>query len=509
LGLHEPEVTPGAIPDAAPVADNAPLVLVVEDDAAMRQMCCDLFTRRGLHSEGQGSQTEALARIRAGLSGTQPAVDLLVSDVRLGRDQSGLELLRQAKELVPELPVLLMTGYATVPDAVEAMKLGAVDYLTKPFERADLIAKVEEQLRHLPRAQAGGGIPGMLGESPAMRAIFEKVDAAARSPSTVLITGESGTGKELVARAIHARSVRKERAFIPVNCSALPEHLIESELFGHEAGAFTGAAKEGLGLFRAADGGTIFLDEVVDMPKDLQAKLLRVLQDRRVRPVGSTREYPIDVRVIAATNWDVERARQDGKLRDDLYFRLSVVRIHIPPLRERIADLALLLNHFLAKHGKHNDRRIRRVAPEALQVLARYPWPGNVRELESVVESGYAFGKSETLQVEDLPEWLSKSAAVLGLNPGLPQVPATAPAKSVSSGEPDPAAASAAPPQISASAKPTGALPPLALNDIEKDALVRALALAQGNKSKAAQLLGISRKRLYRMLHDYGLEVGT
>src|SRR5579862_2210702 len=370
-------------------SDRALTLLIVEDDQAMRQMCISLFEREGFAAEGASSVAEAFERVANPRERTP--VSLVLSDVKLGRDgaESGIELLRKIKLLKPELPVLLMTGYATVHDAVEAMKLGAVDYVTKPFERTELINKVAAQLKV--RALESEvkvlrealddkfGIKGLVGASPAMRAVCERIEAAGRSMATVLVTGESGTGKELVARAIHHKSARQEKPFVPVNCAALPENLIESELFGHESGSFTGATKEGIGLFRAAHNGTIFLDEVADMPKDVQAKLLRVLQDKRVRPVGSTKEIPVDVRVIAATNLNVERSRGSA-LRDDVYFRLSVIRIDLPPLRERTGDLPLLIQHFLSKHAKNAGRRVRRVAPEAMDALMSYAWPGNVRE---------------------------------------------------------------------------------------------------------------------------------
>jgi len=479
-----------AIPKSA-AAELAPLLLVVEDDYAMQQMCIQLFQRRGYRAEGVSSASEALARIST-QDGSR--VDLVLSDVRLGREKSenGIDLLREIKALRPEMPVLLMTGYATVHDAVEAMKLGAADYVTKPFERAELLNKVEAQLKV--RALESEvkalrealddryGIKGLIGGCAAMRAVCDRIEAAGRSQASVLITGESGTGKELVARAIHLKSPRRDKPFIPVNCAALPENLIESELFGHEPGAFTGAAKEGLGLFRAAHTGTIFLDEVADMPKDVQAKLLRVLQDHRVRPVGSTKETAVDVRVIAATNWNVEKAREEGVLRDDVYFRLSVIRIMLPPLRERLDDLTLLIHHFLAKHGKTAERRIKRVSPVALNAMLSYSWPGNIRELESAIESAYALGREETLDVGDLPQHILQPAA----------------------SDPRPSFAAAENTQTPAPAV-SAPSPLFSLDAIEKDALVRALQIAHGNKSKAAQLLGVSRKRLYRMLYDYGM----
>ena len=479
---------------------RVPTLLVVEDDQAMQQMCIQLFERRGFRAEGVSVARDAVTRVG---SATLPPIDLVLSDVRLGRDRSenGIELLRELKTLRPDMPVLLMTGYATVSDAVEAMKLGAADYVTKPFERAELINKVEAQLkvrqlesevRILREAlDERHPIKGFVGGSAEMRAVFERIEAAGRSMATALITGESGTGKELVARAIHMKSARRDKPFIPVNCAALPENLIESELFGHEPGAFTGATREGLGLFRAAHTGTIFLDEVVDMPKDVQAKLLRVLQDHRVRPVGSIKETPVDVRVIAATNWNVEKARQDGVLRDDLFFRLSVIRVEIPALRDRLDDLPLLAHHFLVKHGKP-ERRMRGVDPAALRAMLAYPWPGNVRELESVIESAYALGDSDHLMLSDLP------AHITGYKPAPPVALPTAEA---------PASASVAAP-LPAPAAPAAKPGVLSLNEMEKDALIRALQIAHGNKSKAAQLLGVSRKRLYRMLYDYGLGGG-
>lgn len=492
------EPNDASIETPSPAAGNgarAPRLLVVEDDQAMQQMCVQLFQRRGYEAEGVSDAERALARVRGG-----ETIDLVLSDIRLGRERSenGLELLKQLKALRPDMPVILMTGYATVQDAVEAMKLGAADYVTKPFERTELLNKVEAQVKV--RALESEvkvlrealddrfGIKGLIGGSDAMRKVCERIEAAGRSQATVLITGESGTGKELVARAIHHKSVRREKPFVPVNCAALPENLIESELFGHEPGAFTGAAKEGLGLFRAANTGSIFLDEVADMPKDTQAKLLRVLQDHRVRPVGSTKEIPVDVRVIAATNWNVDKARAEGQLRDDLFFRLSVIRVHLPPLRERMEDVPLLAQHFLTKHGKSSERRIRKIAQEALNAMLAYGWPGNVRELESAIESAYALGNEETLQLQDLPAHIHSGADDAENSPAQKN----AETNEIQLGSP----------MNNAGVTPSAHL---SLNAVERDALVRAMQLSQGNKSKAAQMLGVSRKRLYRMLYEYGL----
>ncbi len=499
--------------DATPT-EHPLTLLIVEDDQAMRQMCISLFEREGYAAEGASSMAEAYERVVNPRE--KPPVSLVLSDVKLARDglESGIELLRKIKAVKPELPMLLMTGYANVQDAVEAMKLGAADYVTKPFERAELINKVQAQLKvralesevkTLREAlEDKFGIKGFIGASAGMRAVCERIEAAGRSMATVLITGESGTGKELVARAIHHKSVRNEKPFVPVNCAAMPEALIESELFGHESGSFTGATKEGIGLFRAAHGGTIFLDEVADMPKDVQAKLLRVLQDKRVRPVGSTKEIPVDVRVIAATNLNIERERAaqgENTLRDDVYFRLSVIRIELPPLRERPGDMPLLIQHFLAKHAKSAGRRMRRIASNAMDAMLRYEWPGNVRELESAIESAYALGRTDELLPEDLPRQITAA----------PRAPISQGSQGALSSEAPAISPSVAAPAVPAQFAPPaiGVLESFKLDALEKDALLRALHAAHGNKSKAAELLGVSRKRLYRMLHDYGFEKDT
>src|ERR1043165_9490004 len=489
---------------------NRLTLLIVEDDQAMRQMCISLFEREGFTAEGVSNVAEAFERV-ANPRERSP-VSLLLSDVKLGREgaESGIELLRKVKALKPDMPVLLMTGYATVHDAVEAMKLGAADYVTKPFERAELINKVQAQLKvralesevKVQREALDDkfGIKGFIGASSGMRAVGERIEAAGRSMATVLITGESGTGKELVARAIHHKSARQDKPFVPVNCAALPENLIESELFGHESGSFTGATKEGVGLFRAAHNGTIFLDEVADMPRDVQAKLLRVLQDKRVRPVGSTKEIPVDVRVIAATNLNVERVRGNA-LRDDVYFRLSVIRIDLPPLRERPGALPLLIQHFLAKHAKGADRRVRKVTPGAMEALLAYSWPGNVRELESAIESAYALGHSEELRLEDLPQQIVAGTSGAATPPHT-EAPDQISAEHVLQ-SPPPLTSATPPHPLQPAASGSGIFK---LDALEKDALIRALQASHGNKSKAADLLGVSRKRLYRMLHDYGIE---
>ena len=309
-----------------------------------------------------------------------------------------------------------------------------------------------------------------MGTSHNMRAVCEKIDAASRTYGTVLICGESGTGKELVAKAIHYTGPRADNPFVPVNCAAMPGELIESELFGHKKGAFTGAVRDSTGLFRSAHGGTIFLDEIVEMPYGTQAKLLRVLQDRQVRPIGSTEELPVDVRVIASTNQDVEEALRDNRLRNDLYYRLSVISIDVPPLRDRFEDIPSLVNHFIAKFNGVSERTVERASDDVMKALARHKWPGNVRELEGVIENAFALGKTDVIGMRDLPAHITEQVGA-----GLPQ--------RGEDQEPIPT-----------------------LSESERELLVRTLRASGGNKTRAAQLLGISRPRLYNMIRRY--EIG-
>ena len=309
----------------------------------------------------------------------------------------------------------------------------------------------------------------IVGTSMAMQRVYERIDAASKTSSTVLICGESGTGKELVAKAVHYNGVRSDKPFVPVNCAAMPRELIESELFGHKRGAFTGAVSDAVGLFRSADGGTIFLDEVVEMPYGTQAKLLRALQERQIRPVGGATELPVDVRVIASTNQDVTEALRADKLRTDLYYRLSVIRIDVPPLRVRLDDIPALVNHFIAKFGRLTPRTVKAVSDDALGVLAAYAWPGNVRELESAVENAFVLGKTDVIGKDDLP----------------PHVVEQADARSP------------------AQAEDTQDIPTLSESQWELG--VRTLEATGGNKTRAARILGISRPRLYNMLRRHGM----
>jgi DNA-binding NtrC family response regulator len=388
----------------------------------------------------------------------------------------GLELLRRAKRLRPEMEVVVMTAYATVETAVLAMKQGAIDYLTKPFDKEELLLVVSKavergdlwrenrRLREL--VQEGASVGNIMGESPEMRKVFEVMRRALPVASTVLIQGESGTGKELVARHIHFAGLRKNKPFVVVHCAAIPDNLVESELFGHEKGAFTGADTSRAGKFELADGGSIFLDEIGDMRPDSQAKLLRVLQDGIVERVGSSQPRRVDVRVIAASNRDLRKAVAAGEFREDLYFRLDVLPVVLPPLRERIQDLSLLVSHFRVKLAARLARPAPRIGADVIEVLRRYRWPGNVRELENLLEQLFILCDRDTIAVSDLPEKL------------LEPVPAPGEFKLPAGG--------------------------LVLEDMEQDLIRQALERSGGRIKDAAELLGLTYKTLqYRIKkHD-------
>ncbi|PYN25553.1 MAG: Fis family transcriptional regulator [Candidatus Rokuibacteriota bacterium] len=341
--------------------------------------------------------------------------DLVITDLRM-RKVDGLAVLRAAKEHSPRTVVLVVTAFASTETAVEAMKLGAYDYVTKPFKLDELrltIAnalerkRLQEENRELKRQlRREHGFEGFIGKSPRILEVFETIRKTADSGSTVMITGESGTGKELVARAVHLESARRSGPFVSVNCGAIPETLMESELFGHVKGAFTGAVASTEGLFAAAGGGTLFLDEITEIPHSVQVKLLRATQEREVRRVGDTRDVKVDVRLIAASNRDLSKAMADGVLREDLYYRLNVIPIHMPPLRERLDDIPLLVSHFIARITKDVGKSVKGISPDSLAILERYHWPGNIRELENVVERAIVLGSGDLLSPDSLPPHL-------------------------------------------------------------------------------------------------------
>jgi len=382
-------------------------VLVVDDEPVILQAWKKILAGHACEIRTLSDGSDVLAAV----SGFRPDVVLL--DIRLPH-ASGVDLLRDIKQDHADTEVVMMTAYATVETAVEAVKRGAYDFLTKPFTNIEAAAltvvKAGQHRRLVLRNQElenlvemSDSFEGLVGSSPAMRAVFETIESVAYSTSTVLVNGESGTGKELVARAIHHRSQRRARPFVAINCSALTESLLESELFGHEKGAFTGASSAKRGLFEVCDGGSIFLDEIGDIPLSTQVKLLRVLQEGEIRRVGANDIRRVDVRVIAATNADLDAARDAGSFREDLYYRLKVISLDVPPLRDRLEDIPLLAFHFLKKFSKRNNKDLHGFTPDAMDLLGRHSWPGNVRELENAIERAVVLGRANEIQVADLP----------------------------------------------------------------------------------------------------------
>jgi two-component system response regulator PilR (NtrC family) len=505
--------------DGDPVASESeeegsggrPRLLIVDDEAGLRGMLQVLFRRAGYEvdvAEGAGSGTRALAEA------SRP-FDLVVTDLVMP-DGSGMDVLDAARARSEATQVVMITAHARTEQAVEAMRKGAYDYLEKPFRNDVLRATVDKalekgriveenrQLRAQVRRDWRRG--EIVGRSVAMRRVIDLVDRVAASPASVLITGESGTGKEVVARALHHRSDRASRSFVAVNCGALPENLMESELFGHEKGAFTGATARKEGLFRAADGGTLFLDEIGELPVSLQVKLLRVLQERRVRPVGAAKEQAVDVRVLAATNQVVEEAVAEGRLRQDLFYRLNVIRIHLPPLRERREDIPLLAEHFLARHGALRGRRLS-FSRGALRFLVEARWSGNARELENVVERAVTLARGDLVEAEDLllddvlggPEAGTTGGHRLD---GERHAPGRSPPSSVPAGS--------APPSRAALEAPTR-LPDEGIDldrhlaEVERRLLLQALAQAGGVRTRAAKLVGMTFRSFRYRLAKYGI----
>jgi two-component system response regulator HydG len=440
-------------------------ILVVDDDTAMREMLVSLFRDRGYRVQQACSATEALEK-----TGDEP-FDVILSDIRMP-GKSGIEMVGELRELRPDTPVVLMTAFGSIDSAVESMRAGAFDYITKPFEPEAVLLTVERALEHraleeenrrLRRAlDQTSSFGDLIGESPAMREIFALIRKVANSSSSVLITGESGTGKEVIARTLHYSGSRAEKPFVPINCTAIPEGLLESELFGHVRGAFTGAHASKQGLFVKANGGTLFLDEIGDMSPVLQGKLLRVLQDREVRPVGGTEVTKIDVRIISATNKDLKTEMEADRFREDLYYRLNVIPIHVPPLRERPQDVPPLANAFVAKHSQDEPRSISR---EGLQHLATFPWKGNARELENMIERVLALSEASQIGPEDFP--------VDPVSGEQRETSTTDLARSAAERR-------------------------LTLRELEVRYIDEIMQITGGNKVHAAKILGVDRKTLYR-----------
>jgi DNA-binding NtrC family response regulator len=448
-------------------------LLVVDDEQSIRKLCMTIGSSLGYACTEAESAEMAISRIE------QEAPDLILSDLKLPT-QSGVELLRQAKALFPHTEVAIMTGHGSIESAVDAMKLGAYDYIEKPFRVEKmrlLLQRMAEKVRLVTeneflreRVDTEENLDGIVGTSANIQDVLRMISRLKDTRTPVLVSGESGTGKELVARAIHFRGAMAQTPFVAVDCGSLVPTLMESEMFGYEKGAFTGAMKSKAGLFQAANGGTIFLDEIGELPLEMQAKLLRVLQEREVRPVGSNESHAVDVRVIAATNRDLENAYREGTFRKDLYFRLNVVTVHLPSLRERRSDIPMLVHHFLNRYAPGTNLQ---VTPAAMKSMLQYEWPGNIRELENCVARAVTLGDRKTIDVVDLP-----------------------PAIRAEGGDSSPSSV-----QESASLSTT------ALAEMERMTILKVFEQAKGDKALAGRMLGISRATLYRKLKRYNISL--
>ncbi len=442
-------------------------ILVVEDDADVRRAVVVALTDAGHTITEVTDGAAAIERVSAA------TFDVVVTDVRMPK-ADGVAVFRHTRKVAPRTAVIMMTSFATVSNAVLALKEGAHDYLTKPFDVDELVIRVRmleekialERALEEARAKLAGGDAQIVGQSPVMVSLFDKLAAVAPTDAAVLVTGESGTGKELIARRIHALSARRNEAFVAVNCASFPETLLEAELFGHERGAFTGAAKKRDGRFKAADHGTLFLDEIGEMPLSAQAKLLRVVQEGVIEPLGTNQPVKVDVRIVSATNRDLKAAIAEGRFRADLFYRLNVVGLHLPPLRDRAGDFPLLINHFLAK--RLDGRKLPEISLKAWQALTHYPFPGNIRELAHAMEHAAILSRGKTIEMEHLPDDIVA---------------------------------------VAKSASPNETVTPLAavMKKAEREHLLKALAVAGGRKARAAELLGISRKNLWEKLRAHDL----
>ena len=463
---------------------SAPRVLIVDDEPDMLENCSRILSRQGYACTTAGDGATALAILE------RERPDLMLTDFKMpGMD--GLTLLRRAHELDPALPIIMITGFATIESAVAAVKEGAFDYLPKDFSVDQLRVAVERALRHRglqvenrnlrQQLQQTLGLENIVGRSPAMAQVFELVKKAARSEANILVLGESGTGKELIARAIHANSPRSSQPFVPVDCASLPEHLLESELFGHEKGAFTGAVRTKPGLMETAHRGTLFLDEIAELPATLQVKLLRVLQERQIRRVGGTALVDVDVRVVSATNRDLGDAIAKGQFREELYYRVNVIAIRLPPLRERMGDVRLLAHTFLKRFGQG---RVTAMEDAVVEALERYAWPGNIRELQNVMERACALADGHVITVRDLPDHVAQAVSCRTTAPSGP-----APLDGLPAGTD--LTLKAAKEQW--------------LQVLEVAYLRDLLARHEGNVSSAAKAAGIDRKTFHRLINKYDL----
>jgi len=444
----------------------------VEDDREMLGLLRDVCEHEGFDVTAEEDGLRALDRIE------REQFEVMVSDIEMPRIK-GLELLEKTRKCSPFTAVVLITAFGSIESAIKAMKLGAFDYLTKPFEMEELLVVIEKALENSflrsevvrlhKEIEGRHGFSQMVAKSDPMMRVVELVERVSDNPSNILITGESGTGKELVARLIHYNGPRREKAFVPINCAAIPENLLESELFGHQKGAFTDAKVAKKGLFLEADGGTLFLDEAAEMAPSIQAKVLRAVEDREIRPLGETKGHKVDVRIISTSKEDLRSLVKQGSFREDLYFRINVIEIKLPPLRERREDIPPLINFFIGKYNGRLSRRISGISPSATKALMEYPWPGNVRELENAIEHAVSLSRSDVITGDDLPSFLGESDDTGDLLARATEKRYT-------------------------------------VADLERDYIMAVLQQTGGNKSRAAQILGMDRKTLYRKLQEYQIE---
>ena len=446
-------------------------ILVVDDEERMRNLLKKVLTKQGLSVQTSPNGIDALMKVE------ETPFDVILADIRMP-EMNGIEVLKAVKETRPEIYVILMTAFGSIDSAVEAMKKGAYDYITKPFKMEEITIVIKKALEEKGLRKEVASLrnevrskyrfDNIIGKSKVMQDVFDLIRRVSNSKSTVLIYGKSGTGKELVAKALHYNSPRKDNPFVAVNCSAIPETLLESELFGHVRGAFTGAIATRKGLFEEANGGTIFLDEIGNVSHAMQIKLLRVLQEREIRRVGGAENIKVDIRLIAASNQNLEEAVSRGEFRDDLYYRLNVITINLPELKDRQDDVSLLANYFLKKYTKEENEKIKSISKEAMNLLLNYNWPGNVRELENVIERAIALGRYEEILPEDIPVNIINSRMMSALKETLPEN--------------------------------------ATIEELERDYIAKILKKTKGHKINTARILGIDRRTLYRKLKKHSME---
>ena len=446
-------------------------ILIVDDEERMRNLLQKVLAKQGFSVQTSPNGIDALEKV------DKNTFDVIIADIRMP-EMNGINLLRAVKKSRPGIYVIIMTAFGSIDSAVEAMKKGAYHYITKPFKMSEISItlrkaleekRLREEVASLRREVSGKyRFDNLIGKSKVMQKIFDLIRRVSNSKSTILIYGKSGTGKELVAKALHYNSPRKNNTFMTINCSAIPETLLEDELFGHEKGAFTGAVATRKGLFEEASGGTMFLDEIGSISSAMQAKLLRVLQEREIRRVGGTENIKIDIRLIAASNQDLEEAMKRGEYREDLFYRLNVITIDLPELKERQDDIPLLANHFIKKYSTDEKGEVKSISKEAMSLLLNYDWPGNVRELENTIERALALGNYQEILPEDIPANIRNSKKASGLKETFPE--------------------------------------DATIEEIERDYIAKILKTTKGHKINASKILGIDRRTLYRKLKKYNLK---